>query len=524
VHDQLDHISNRRLFLMGRLESYIDVGVLRDIHSGLLTHTEGTEVFKLARLQTDIPGLFNRYLLEGEYDVDYKDQIVIWKKPDELVPLEVLQLACKEFNKTFGVAIAWDDNTLGVQRKQEAPNADKIFKIQEGLKSNAVVFFMSKLDTSVDYIQPIVMIGDEDDPQIVAFLQANSPREFFVSLQKRLSKEFKCVDNDLNKLWESASTGDISGDIQGMLDGPSGLLLFQKDGRLTIMEDECLETSHDWGNVYSMPAASGGGDAVPIPADAPKVEPAKPNKKDLDFTGTPDVKPDKDKPANDNKSSGYEKPAGVNYAKIRKSDLQSFHKKTRIGPDNRLTPEREGEVCIQAPEGMDKQQLHLWFMDHVGAVPEDWKDRPLIPASCLKKMPEGFNIDLKTLKDTTSAAAISVTKAGPKLSKDQVNSLQQDFFPKVMSGNSAAMQNPAEFMKMMEGTPSAAEQLGMKDMTGLTLPWLAWLTLCTQYPEQAAVIAISWQRDALQYRQRCDEMSKHNDAQAGKIDKKNVSF
>jgi len=90
------------------LQEFIEAGVFNALLSGTLTDKEAIAVLKLARLQTDIPGLFNRYIQpEGDEDMSL-DKVILYKDVEQVIPQEVITVACNTYNKYVGAAVAVD--------------------------------------------------------------------------------------------------------------------------------------------------------------------------------------------------------------------------------------------------------------------------------------------------------------------------------------------------------------------------------------------------------------------------------
>ncbi len=382
------------LYLYAKIEEYIVRGILQDLELQQINMKEYTELFKIARLQTGVPGLFNRYLSPTDTgDEDDMGKMCMLIEAGSNIPKEVLEAGFEKYKSTLGLAIA-KNGKLIVQRKQSERDVEKTFS---ALEKNIEYPFCIQVENIKKVIdeQPFVIYGSDDEPIIVAFLGGadfssfERPKEIHSGeyqfamniLSPFISKIMTADDGDIDALMsdlvpdEHGEGGDMSPKLKSKLPTGAYLVLMTNKGHLAPWDNGENEHPFEWGSIYgnlSEPASNG-------------------QKSDND---------NKDVPKTEKELAAFLT------EKFPKHSLAVFED----GPV-RLSG-KDGKLILlweHAPDDKNKPKVQQWYKDRCdGRLPKNWGIQPLIPAA------RQDAVKIGDLKDSTSTAALAVKDTSTK--------------------------------------------------------------------------------------------------------------
>lgn len=147
--------------------------------------------------------------------------VIIEKKEGHVLPRELVEDALKMFPNSVGAATI-KDGSLHLIRQQATFDLDEFIKKQDQLKDTRTIFYFGRNDGSYmdEDLQPIVVLEDEGDPILVAFLEGDFPGGPPKTVH---SNEYHLVDGYLAEkmeaLWDLCD-GDME-KMMAMMDKPA---------------------------------------------------------------------------------------------------------------------------------------------------------------------------------------------------------------------------------------------------------------------------------------------------------------
>lgn len=411
--------------------------------------------------------------------------LILYADREQVVPKDVLEAALTNV-KSIGIATV-DNGAIEVNRELKAPKLDPLIQMLEMFKDAPMVIALSYTnDNNIDDVQPFVVFKDEKEkPLVVAFIQGDT--SVLPKIKAKLTKEYKVADSD-EEFWKGigetdAEKGGSALEIKALLNDGSALVLMNTAGELWSYQQGEVEKNFDWGSSYGAPEASGGGKptaATPQPADAPKRSLGS-------VSGTTPVAAPQQIAAATNTD-------GKPMARIHKQDISKLPEELRgrvNDTSGAVVKKNNSEPTICCPEMIDGKQVdrdmnHRWHAANIvgGVIPENWKAKPLWPASFSTK-----KVEVKDLKGTTGAefakdSAARVIPTSLMSDKDAVKALKE-VLPKIYGSNQEQIGNPATIRKNEEAVKTIHELCERQFAFELTVPRLGRLMICTEYPDLA---------------------------------------
>src|SRR5712691_2129457 len=229
---------------MAKYEEYVIKGVSDDFYDNVISEKEGRLVLRLARLRTETPGLFNKYLPPSNIEDDEDmGKMCLLVEADKNPPKELLEAAFEKYKSTVGLARA-KDGKLTVVRKQGQGDPDKTFAAMEKHIDAAFIIQTENVKKVIDE-QPFTIYGSDDDPVIVAFLGGTDftsferPKvihsgEYNIAMDKLsplIAKLMTVNDGDMEALFsdlvtdENGKGGDMGPKVRSLLPVGAYLIL-----------------------------------------------------------------------------------------------------------------------------------------------------------------------------------------------------------------------------------------------------------------------------------------------------------
>lgn len=501
-----DLVLGHQLFLYAKLEEYVVRGALNDIAHNVITQKEGEQVLRLGRFQTDVPGLFNKYLKpEGD---EMLPQVILFKNKDKVIPVDDLKPHCDEFTKTFSLTATKDGKML-VRRDTGQIVPATLNAQMEKFKASTMIVSLSNEDVGEDKIQPFHLLGDEKSPSLVVFIQGDV--SCLDKIRKKIAKEMKTAES-AEVLWRNISVEDgnedcIGDEIETLVPDSTCLIFVYSGGQAATFQKGNIEVEHDWGWSYGQDKPSDGGetvddksadDSAKEDADNPFGDLSAPVTADTLATAATAIPP-----ADSTKKRVL--PSGKPIARLRKGEIQGYAKKALVNGNGVFGFKDAFEPFVHCPElnadgsKISKEDNHIWHMKHIGIIPENWEHKPLFPASALITE---VKIDLKKVKDATSAAALNrPTAKSMVLDEAKVREFQATTLPKLVGNNQELIANPDAILEHEKNVKPIHVAMGHDNIFPTLYPYLARLHVTTDDPEIAAHFWGDWQRAAIQFYQ-----------------------
>lgn len=494
------------LWLAAKLEEYVIHGVFRDRMTYQITEREGEKIFQLGRFQADIPGLFYKHLKHIEVPDMALDKVILFKDRGHVIPTDTIATLCAEYNK-YSVRCVVMDGEICIQRDTVPPKADILAAEFETFKDNFELIVLGKGDVKEPDLQPFVVTTNDGKMEVVAFLQGN-PNQI-PTIVTKVVKIRKGADN-FDEFWKDL---DDSGEvIQKLLDPESCVIFFapfvsdedanDKDYAGSLEFPRTFAHNYEWGAVYSVPAATGGGEEVqedtkPTPSDAPKVkgfQSMSPKAVAAAATVPPIA-------ASTTRNlfvfGGGQHPAGVPVVKIAKNEISKLRPELR----NRMNDSgalqfKEKEAWAHLAVGFHKDEAHRIYMEYLGFIPTNWKQDsgsktpPLFPVSFLNK---AVNISPSAPATDTAAAALATAKdvdtkyipPSQKADDGELSDLKSELVT-ITKAYTKEIEDPDVMFKEDEKFFSAFWEKLEKTIAWPGLPWLGRVKICRHSPDNAA--------------------------------------
>jgi hypothetical protein len=455
--------ARRRRELLEQLSDYIVSVVEDDIYLNRMSKEEGQWLYRTVG-HRGVRDLINRWV--GLTNRQRKEQsmpknVIVYKEADKSLPTEYLDNALAIADKSIGWALAID-GTLYV-------NKDTVDKavIEDHLKKfgeSHVVFCLSDVET--EKAQPFTVLGSDDEPVIVGFLQGDD--SVLPELFKKIAK-LHSLEEDFEKFWEGLSEDDLP-TIKKVLKDNSCLVLMNNTGEIIFIQHEGVEKRYDWGSYvppYNESNAPAGDEHKGVKAD-------------------PFAKTNND----NNKREKRPVTEGVPLLKVAKQDFSKCHPelRKRLKDSGAVDFLDEYELFVRCPEMFDgkkttKPDNVKWHLDVIGVRPENWESKPLIPVGVLLPKPK---VDLKGVSAATLA---SVTEANKDMPTRVSDAMVKDFdstLARILGPNSVAIQDPEKMFLEDEKEVTIAGRIGKVHTWELRLPRFLRQGVCKEHPEVAA--------------------------------------
>lgn len=487
------HRLNRWLTLWGFIEEFVLDGANRACREGRLDDDDWRELLELAKIEFETPGMFNRVLPEEDKGETMLQQLVLYKQAGKVIPLNVLGQAINQFDKYEGKSAAIE-GAVHTSRAIGKSDASALYEQLQTIAQFPAVICLGKSETAADNIPPFEMF----DGAMVIFLQDET--HILPKIVAKFNRELKNCGGKFGDLWTELCKEDseIAPEIENLLTENGAVIILSAGGGVFVSDRGGLEEEHEeWGYSYSLKPADGGKED---PKPAPVAQPTAPK---VSFGAT--TVPKEPSPAVEAVKTGEQllknRPAKYEMARIHERQRHLFSDKyaPRINHNGTVSFVNEKEFFYQSPEyetvgnGFNKKLTkddHKKNYERVcGWLPENYKERPLVPAGFLLKKTAGP-------EDSTATAALEINQEpvktpSPNLDKDAAKELVSVIWPKLSGVHHQIMGNIHKISEMEGEVKSVAHHLDKKTMAECSLPYAARYQIAAESP----LIAARWWGD-----------------------------
>lgn len=491
MNDLTEKYLEEYLWLAAKLEEYVVHGVFRDMMNYRITDKDGEKIFRLGRFQTDIPGLFNRWLRpENEVTDMALNKVILFKNVDQTIPLDVLEEACKTYNKYASRCVVMDGEIL-VQKDVTTPKAKVLAEECENFKEFYEIIVLGNESLEEDNVQPFPVVMDGNKVKVMGFLQGDV--DLIPNVVKKVRNIHQIADS-FDEFWKDI--GNSAAVIKGLLGEESCLLLFtplansenpNDAGILEFPEDFAKE--HPWGASYSTREPSTGGEHVEVK----ETPPADGAKKGFQRMTGGTAEPVRVAAEGTSAPKAYfifgsgQHPAGTPVVKVKKNEVSKVKPelRSRVGDSGALKFNDKEAWAYLAP-GFHKDEAHRIYEEYLGFIPDNWKQEgkgPLFPVSFLVK---AYNVGSlqSSASPLVTGKSQEIAQPSQKIDDASLRDLQEDLTK--IAGTTS--QNPDQmFQEDEKFTTSFLEKLG-KDISWPGIAWVGRVLIAKGNPENAARI------------------------------------
>ncbi len=497
----MNDLDNRRKrFLLLNVEDLVVDYVEACIFDKDWTEEEGAWVYHTVG-RRGLRGLLNKWIgptqpkheenqfMQLERVILYKGGIDDDHPQGSTIPKEVLVEAVKEHNKAISLAVFLDGKLVVIRETTEI-DAESTFDNFSGFTDAQVITcFHSEGET----IQPWIILGDEENPELIAFLHGEDA--VIADVIAKIKKYHASADSSA-EFWSMVSNPDNTA-LGDMLRDESALLLFSNNGSVHEVLKGNVSTETDWGTHYGSSSDNGG-------TEVKAADEFKGPSSSVTFGKKDKVEPKQ--VVTETTKEKIIKPSKVPMAQLKPEDISAFSTKYkgRCNVSGKVTWfDPDYEPFLRCPDNVSglrpstREEIQRYYEEHFGWIPLNWGDRPIVPVSLAIKRK---NVDLKNIKDTTSQVALQTKDAGTKnippglnLPPAMINDFKTNLLPKILGNNTEEIANPESLKKQQTGVKSIAELVGRPSIYDFRMGWLGLLHIAKESPEIIAHIAHDWQ-------------------------------
>jgi hypothetical protein len=350
--------------------------------------------------------------------------VIVLKNKGAIIPTELLTKVTADCTSSIGVARAVNGK---LQRRSElvAADATVVDAVQQKFKDSNVLFHFGKYPSGLNLedLQPLVLLKNEDDPLVLAFLEGDfTPyrqegtshtaafNAFNKTLRPMAEKLFKQQNGDLDKFLEELRDPLYKQMIENMSVSRLHVSLLAANGEILSYAKPGPAT-FDWGWTTALSSSVEKAEEPPV-----QEEPKEDNLDDVDF-GTPKKV----------ETPVVSAPVQTK-SKIKDNVLHLPEKSTTTSVP--VVKEVEYKIVTMSPpkEVQGHNALKKWYRGHNnngGALPHNWKERPAIEARIKIKHKEAPIKDFSELKSKIKEAPVEV-KVVAEDTKTTVTVTEQD--------------------------------------------------------------------------------------------------